>query len=110
LKVICSYCGVEFDRKPSAIGIKNFCCKEHHSLFMKKGRRIKCSWCGTTHYRPPSKHFEHNFCSQKCCLEWFGKWTTEVINVKGHSKGHKACHLTKLNKMRNPMLALEPDI
>ena len=31
------------------------------------------------------------------------------VNVKGHSAGHKAPHLTALNKERNPKLALEAD-
>ena len=31
------------------------------------------------------------------------------MNIAGHSKGHKAPHLTELNKKRNPKLALEPD-
>ena len=31
------------------------------------------------------------------------------MNISGHSKGHKAPHLTKLNRERNPKLALERD-
>jgi hypothetical protein len=31
------------------------------------------------------------------------------MNVPGHTKGHKAPHLTELNRRRNPLLALEPD-
>ena len=34
---------------------------------------------------------------------------SKELNVKGHSKGHKAPHLTRLNRERNPKLAVEPD-
>ncbi|WP_082243670.1 HNH endonuclease [Thermoanaerobacterium saccharolyticum] len=45
----------------------------------------------------------HNFCSAACRNQWLGKYNAEVINVAGHSKGHKARYLTELNARRNPL-------
>jgi len=54
----------------------------------------------------PSQITKNNFCSNECRLTWFGKWTVENLNIKGHSAGHKAPHLTKLNRKRNPACSL----
>ena len=67
---------------------------------MRIGSMLPCSWCGQTVYKPPSLQTEKNFCSQDCRLKWFGKWTIEVMNVKGHTAGHKAPHLTAMNQQR----------
>jgi endogenous inhibitor of DNA gyrase (YacG/DUF329 family) len=69
---------------------------------MRQGDDVACESCGRLFHKPPSCVTERNFCSDNCRLAWFGKWTTEVLNVQGHSAGHKAPHLTELNQQRNP--------
>ena len=70
---------------------------------MKKGGNVSCGWCWRIFYKPPSKMQENNFCSAECRNGWLGKRNREVMNVKGHSKGHKAPHLSELNQRRNPL-------
>jgi len=53
-------------------------------------------------YKSPSLQYEQNFCCQSCRLKWLGKNNIENLNVPGHSAGHKAPHLTRLNQLRNP--------
>lgn len=62
--------------------------------------QVPCHQCGKMILRYPSMIRERNFCGNPCRLLWFGKWTKEVMNVPGHSAGHKAPHLTALNSAR----------
>jgi endogenous inhibitor of DNA gyrase (YacG/DUF329 family) len=105
LKTKCRRCGKVISRKPSEAKKRNnlFCSKECHGLFMQNGRETACDWCGKAVYKPQSKINAHNFCSAACRNQWLGKYNAEVINVAGHSKGHKARHLTELNTRRNPL-------
>jgi len=63
-------------------------------------KQIMCSRCGKAFHKYPSAIRERNFCSNRCRLSWFGEWTTEIMNVRGHSAGHKAPHLTAYNNAR----------
>ena len=69
-------------------------------------KTVKCATCRKKFQKYPSQVRQHNFCSNQCRLIWFGIWTTENLNVPGHSAGHKAPHLTKLNRERNPACSL----
>ena len=67
---------------------------------------VKCATCGKMVQKYPSQVRERNFCCNGCRLTWFGKWTADCLNVPGHSAGHKAPHLTRLNQLRNPASSL----
>jgi endogenous inhibitor of DNA gyrase (YacG/DUF329 family) len=69
---------------------------------MTQGNKMPCTWCGQPIYKAPSKQFTQNFCCQECRLKWLGKNNIENLNLPGHSIGHKAPHLTRMNKLRNP--------
>ena len=101
-KINCSYCGSEFNRKPSEIKEKNnFCCRDCYNKALiddkklngnyKGGKYIKCDYCDKEIYKRPSCVFEHNFCSRRC----FGKWESE--NKTGESAcNYKNALLTKI--------------
>lgn len=107
--VICDFCGSRFHKKPSHIRKKNYCSKKCHDMDQFKGEIKKCTTCGKEIRVSPSLIRMNNFCSNECRLKWLGLYMVENINVYGHSHGHKAPHLTALNRERNPKLALEPD-
>ena len=102
---VCAYCGKKIRRKPSQIkrNVACFCSRGCCNEAMKKGGNVSCGWCWRIFYKPPSKMQENNFCSAECRNGWLGKRNREVMNVKGHSKGHKAPHLSELNQRRNPL-------
>lgn len=102
---VCAYCGKKIRRKSSQIkrNVACFCSRGCCNEAMKKGGNVSCGWCGRIFYKPPSKMQENNFCSAECRNGWLGKRNREVMNVKGHSKGHKAPHLSELNQRRNPL-------
>ena len=104
----CAQCGKQMNRKPSQIKTcaNSYCSKACHNASMMRGHTVECDWCGAETYKRPSNHFDHNFCNVQCRKAWFGKWTTEVLNVPGHSSGHKAPHLSILNQLRNPSCSL----
>lgn len=103
----CKQCGREFEDKPSAKRI--FCSKVCHDAAQRKGKTVTCEACGKEFWIPPSDKAERHFCGQACRLSWLSEYVKKEVNVPGHSKGHKAKHLTELNRQRNPLLALEPD-
>lgn len=109
LNATCETCGKRFHVKPSALKHTRFCSKQCHDAAQFKGQIVECANCGKPISLPPSGIRERNFCSNECRLEWLSTYTKETVNVPGHSKGHKALHLTALNKERNPKLALEQD-
>ncbi len=105
----CAYCGKKINRKPSQIKRNAFCycSKACHSLAMKKGATVRCDWCGKPFYKPPSAmRQEANLCSAACRNLWLGRRNVAVMNKPGHSKGHKAKHLTLLNRQRNPLCSI----
>lgn len=73
---------------------------------MRKGSLVVCKICGRSFYKSPSKIIESNLCSRECRNIWMGQRNVEIINVVGHSKGHKAPHLTILNRLRNPLSSI----
>lgn len=110
MKIICQYCGSEFQAKPSAVKKgKKYCSKECYDAAQFKGITKPCAHCGKPVKISPCLIRERNFCSNACRLEWLSVHVTKNVNVPGHSTGHKAPHLTELNRERNPKLALEPD-
>lgn len=108
--MICKQCGREFHAKPSAIAKgKKYCSKSCYDAAQFKGVYKTCYGCGKLVKISPSLVREKNFCSNDCRLNWLKEHVRTEININGHSKGHKAPHLSELNKERNPKLALEPD-
>ena len=106
MKYTCKNCGKEFNGKPSAKRV--YCSKKCHDEAQSQKISVVCTECGKAFEKPPSCVRVNNFCSNSCRKKWLSKKTKE-LNVAGHSKGHKAPHLTKLNIERNPKLALEVD-
>lgn len=105
----CAYCGKEIERKPSQIKHSSacYCSTECHSKAMKKGLTVLCDWCGKPFYKPPSAiRTEANLCSAVCRNLWLSHRNVVVMNKPGHSKGHRAKHLTELNRQRNPLCSI----
>ncbi len=63
-----------------------------------KANNVECDWCKEGFYRYPSMIRKHNFCCNDHRLKWWAEWTVKELNITGHSKGHKAPHLSELNK------------
>jgi len=107
--VTCAQCGKSVQRKPSHVARynKSFCSKACYDNSMKKGGNAVCAWCGKVFYKSPSIMRENNLCSSDCRNLWLGRRNIEIMNVPGHSAGHKAPHLTKLNRRRNPFCSLK---
>lgn len=57
---------------------------------------VKCDHCGKTIIRNRPK--AHNF----CCVECRNRWNSKHVDFAALSRGHRAQHLTKLNRERNP--------
>ncbi len=106
---ICQQCGKAFHVKPSALKHTKYCSKECHDAAQFNGEIKSCAYCGKQIKVSPSLTRKRNFCSNDCRLAWLSIHVKTETNVQGHSKGHKAPHLTALNKERNPKLALEQD-
>lgn len=101
----CAQCGKEVHRKPSEVkkNRHNFCSPDCRSAFYRTGKTVRCDWCGAAFYKPLSRLTRENFCCYGCRNKWLGKVNVEVRNVPGHSAGHKAPHLSELNRVRNPL-------
>jgi len=65
MKIKCDYCGKVFNRQPSHIKEKNYCCKEcRHKA---KNVVLKCETCGKTFERLLAEGIhKHNFCCKEC--------------------------------------------
>lgn len=63
---------------------------------------VKCDECGVSIER--KKPREHNF----CCAKHRDMWMRKHCDFAGISRGHKAEHLTKLNRERNPLCRVAP--
>ena len=100
----CATCNKKIQRKPSQIKktAHSFCCKDCKNEFQRTVIAIPCAWCGQQTYKSPSQQTTRNFCRQDCRLKWLGENNIETLNLPGHSAGHKAPHLTRLNRLRNP--------
>lgn len=105
----CEYCGKLFHVKPSALRHTHYCSKACFDEAQFKGEQVPCAFCGKIVKVSPSLLREQNFCSNECRLKWLSQYVSSEINIPGHSAGHKAPHLTDLNRDRNPKLALEAD-
>lgn len=57
---------------------------------------VKCDQCGKAINR--SQPRDHNF----CCVECRNRWNSQHVDYAALSRGHRAQHLTELNKERNP--------
>jgi len=95
MKIKCSHCGKEFDRKPSETGLyNNYCSKSCHLIAVasnKKlngmysgGQYVNCVICGTKHYRTPSQFKKANG-HPCCCRECFGMWQSKNLVGKAAS-------------------------
>ena len=72
---MCDYCGEWFDKKPSTIKTKNYCCKEHRHA--DKVVTVKCDCCGKEFERWKDYIFGHNFCSRECAKSFTSPRMTE---------------------------------
>ena len=108
MEYTCKQCGRQFEDKPSRKRI--YCSKTCHDEAQSQKVEVQCYVCKKKIAVPPSKlKFEKHFCGNECRQTWLAEERSKELNVKGHSKGHKAPHLTRLNRERNPKLAVEPD-
>lgn len=64
MKVKCDYCGKMFNKAPSKVKAKNYCCKEHRHA--NKVEVVKCDYCGREFEKRKADVFEHNFCNREC--------------------------------------------
>lgn len=71
LNCTCAHCGKKFHRKPSAVGILNFCTQECKFAY-HKARRVKkvCLTCGKEFDVTPDKAKRAKFCSVACHDEY----------------------------------------
>lgn len=106
----CAHCGRMIHRKVSRASSRSFCSLRCYGQHRRTGQTVPCDWCGTPTYKPPSRLTEQNFCSAGCRNRWLSKTNIEVRNVPGHSAGHKAPHLTALNRQRNPLGSIDQSI
>lgn len=108
MKIECKYCGKEFQAKPSSIKRgKKYCSKDCYDKAQFKGVKTTCFHCQKEIKLSPSLVCKHNFCSNECRIQWLKQDQIKKLNIKGHSAGHKAPHLTRLNKERNPKIAIQ---
>ena len=70
MKIRCDYCGKEFNRVPSAIKAKNYCCKECRHA--DKVQIVRCDNCGKEFEKWKADVLEHNFCSCECAKAFTG--------------------------------------
>lgn len=70
MKIRCDYCGKEFNRVPSAIKAKNYCCKECRHA--DKVQIVRCDNCGKEFEKWKADVLEHNFCSRECAKAFTG--------------------------------------
>ena len=65
-KVICDYCGKEFNKPPSQIFEHNFCSRECYCNYGRE--KVICDCCGKEFYVKKNKinRQSHFFCSKKC--------------------------------------------
>lgn len=64
MKIKCDCCGEWFEKRPSAVKAKNYCCKEHRHL--AKVTLMKCDNCGKEFEKWNDYVFGHNFCCREC--------------------------------------------
>lgn len=57
---------------------------------------VKCDHCGKAITRSHPR--AHNF----CCVECRNRWNSQHVDYAVLSRGHRAQHLSELNKERNP--------
>jgi len=97
MKVMCDYCGKWFDKKPSKVKAKNYCCKEHRHA--DKVVIVKCDCCGKKFERWKDYVFGHNFCSHECAKSFTSPRMTEY-NKEHNPKAMTPERRTKLRKYR----------
>ena len=105
---VCKQCGKTFQDKPSKHRL--YCSKECHDK-AQQGLKIQtvCVVCGSSIEIRPSARGAVHTCSPECLASFRRQHLRQKVNIPGHTKGHRAPHLSELNKSRNPMLALESD-
>lgn len=96
----CAYCKKPISRKPSSILRSHsvYCSIDCANAAKRAGKTVICVWCGHSFYKARSDLTQNNLCSAKCRNAWLGYRNTTIMNVKGHTAGHKAPHLTALNE------------
>ena len=84
MKVVCSQCGKEFDKKPAKVGVRNYCSRK--CLGAANGERSRklhwmvCDYCGKEfeqHNRHAARNV-HFFCSPEC------GWAAKAKKVELH--------------------------
>lgn len=106
--VECAHCGELISRKPSQVRRcrQVFCTRACINARQRTGSSVVCVICGKRFYKSPSKLCVDNLCSSDCRNVWLGRRNVEIMNVSGHTAGHKAPHLTRMNRIRNPLASL----
>lgn len=97
MKVTCDYCGKEFNRRPSAIKVKNYCSpKCYHA---EKQTEVECEKCGRQFVRLKSDIKGRIFCSPQCArgfISQIGSETMRRINpTNEHREKLRNAHLGK---------------
>ena len=105
IELKCDCCGKSILKKKSHITNKNYCSRDCHNLSMQNGRIVNCSICGEEVYKSKGNIRTRNFCSTRCRNLWLSE-NGHIMNPMGKSAGHKAPHLTSLNKVRNPLMCI----
>lgn len=98
MKVKCDYCGRFFNRKPSAIKARNYCCKEHRHA--DKVAVVKCDCCGRVFEKRKGDVFAHNFCSRECART-FTSFRMTTYNIEHN---HTAMAIERRMKLRQSRL------
>lgn len=97
MKIKCDYCGKTFNRRPSAIKSKNYCCKEHRHA--DKVAVVKCDCCSREFEKWKDYVFSHNFCSCECA-KTFASLRLAEYNVKHNPTAMTLGRRMKLRQSR----------
>lgn len=79
MKINCDYCGIEFNRRPSEMKRKNYCCKECRSA--DKRTKCICGTCGKEFEKLKSELSKTNFCNMVCSTKFTSARMT-VMNLE----------------------------
>lgn len=69
MRVSCTWCGTEHNRKPSDVREVNFCSRECYWQYKRRNQVVvACEGCGKEVRKPPShaRRCARHFCSHKC--------------------------------------------
>lgn len=76
MKISCSYCGKEFNQRPSKMKKRNYCCKD--CRHRDSVATLVCDTCGKTFERLKCSTFKHSFCSRECAKPFLSRKFAEL--------------------------------